>query len=136
MSKQNQFLLCLIMSNLGELMYILPKKVKLEIRRLEKCFLKLQIKELSCAFNRTCLNEYILQKYTHIQTHTGLRNHSSQQWIGNRWVGKLHKLSFLTLPCQSKAWTFLTICIVNLHIVTNISITNRAIHITLNHQVC
>ena len=54
------------MSNLGELIYALPKEVKLEIRRLEKCFLKLQRKELSCAFNRTCLNEDILPKYTHI----------------------------------------------------------------------
>ena len=69
MSKQNWFLLCLIMSNLGELIYALPKEVKLEIRRLEKCFLKLQRKELSCAFNRTCLNEDILPKYTHLKLH-------------------------------------------------------------------
>ena len=54
------WLLCLItMPNLGELIYTLPSPTKHEIRRFEKCFLKLQRTELSCAFNRTCLTENV-----------------------------------------------------------------------------
>ena len=53
------WLIFLTMPNLGELLFTLPDPIKHDVRRLEKCFLKLQKTELSCAFNRTCLTENI-----------------------------------------------------------------------------
>ena len=55
---------CLIMPNLGELIFTLPVPTRHEIRKLEKVFLKLQKTELTCAFNESCLRENILSKYT------------------------------------------------------------------------
>ena len=63
------WLIFLTMPNLGELLFTLPDPIKHDVRRLEKCFLKLQKTELSCAFNRTCLTENILPKYTNIKLH-------------------------------------------------------------------
>ena len=55
---------CLIMPNLGELIFTLPVQTRHEIRKFEKVFLKLQKTELTCAFNECCLRENILPKYT------------------------------------------------------------------------
>ena len=63
------WLIFLTMPNLGELLFTLPDPIKHDVRRLEKCFLKLQKTELSCAFNQTCLTENILPKYTNIKLH-------------------------------------------------------------------
>ena len=60
---------CLIMPNLGELIFTLPVPTRHEIRKLEKVFLKLQKTELTCAFNESCLRENILPKYTQLKLH-------------------------------------------------------------------
>ena len=60
---------CLIMPNLGELIFTLPVPTRHEIRKLEKVFLKLQKTELTCAFNESSLRENILPKYTQLKLH-------------------------------------------------------------------
>ena len=57
------------MPNLGELIFTLTDPTKYDIRRFEKCFIKLQKLELSCAFNKLCLKEGILPKYTQLKLH-------------------------------------------------------------------
>ena len=52
------------MPNLGELIFTLTDPTKYDIRRFEKCFIKLQKLELSCAFNKLCLKEDKLPIYT------------------------------------------------------------------------
>ena len=57
------------MPNLGELIHSLDEPVKYEVRRFEKCLIKLTKLKLSCVFNETCLHENILPKYTNINLH-------------------------------------------------------------------
>ena len=52
------------MPNLGELIFNLEEPIKYEIRKFEKCIIKLQKVELSFVFNDLCLRENILPKYT------------------------------------------------------------------------
>ena len=56
--------------NFGELIYHQPENIKKLIRKIENLENKLANARVAILFNKTCLNENILPKYTNIYIHT------------------------------------------------------------------
>ena len=57
------------MPNLGELIHHLDEPNKQVCRKFEKCLIKLTKLRLNVVFNKTCIQENILPKYTNINLH-------------------------------------------------------------------
>ena len=55
--------------NLGQLLYQLPAEVKTLIRKLEKFLYKLNAAETAITFNKVCMKEGLLPKYTNLRLH-------------------------------------------------------------------
>ena len=55
--------------NFGDIIFELPQEQKVLIRRIEQTRKKLTKTKYSLAFNKTCLKEDILPRYTDIKTH-------------------------------------------------------------------
>ena len=54
---------------LGNLLFGLPEENKRTIRQFEKVTLKINSTELAVIFNKTCIREGILPKYTNLRLH-------------------------------------------------------------------
>ena len=63
---EKRILISLKMPNFGELLYTVPDELKSLFRSLERISKKIIMSKWSLKFNRTCLTENILPKYSHI----------------------------------------------------------------------
>ena len=60
---------------IGQLIFHLPAEKKQKIRRIEKINKKIASVKCSLVFNRTCIKENLLPKYTNIYVYTHTYTH-------------------------------------------------------------
>ena len=56
-------------NNFGEIIFPLPLEEKVLVRKLEKLYYKLNAAETAATFNKICLQEGLLPKYTRLRLH-------------------------------------------------------------------